>query len=103
MIVNVPVRRLLRYVHVQFSPSAKSIVTVVVLVPKLPPFASVTEQLTESKPHPAGIEFSSMTYFWKISIPLNTLVFADVPLSTRLKLLSGAGVAVKPKLVAPSG
>src|SRR5262245_44461162 len=36
-------------------------------------------------------------------MPLKTLVFARVPSSTRLKFASGAGDAVKPKLVEPFG
>src|ERR1700741_4744285 len=36
-------------------------------------------------------------------MPVKALVFAEVPSSTRLKFESGAGLAVKPKDVEPSG
>ena len=89
--------------QVRFSPSLRTIVTVVVLIVAEPPFALVTEQETPSNAHPDGMGVSSIVKVPSARMLPNNFVFAEVPLSTSEKALRGEGDAVNGKLVAPLG
>ena len=95
--------RLFENVHVTFSPSLRLMLTPnEPLLLCEPPLGLVTEQSLLVRDQPDG-SVSATEYVVKFVMPANTLVFAEVPSSTRLKAANGAGDAANAKDVEPSG